>query len=452
MMGASLDLLLSLVEGRTLTPRRVAQVGRAIDALTASGRAGPVLRSLQRTRLADTLRHAASHAPFYRERLGPKLPDRLDGGAAEELLSQLPFTDGTSVRDWRQFLCVPEHRLSTVHTTSGTAGPPKVVAFTWGDLQRLVAIWAIGLRIGHRGPMRVLVALPATHGLWIGTASATRAIERAGGLPIPVGTPHPRETLDWMRRFEPNMIVSSPSYVTALTSEAERVGFRIALDRITLGGELLDEERRERIASYWRAPVSNSYGTTEIGGPQSISLPGCAGLHLNELLLVTEIVEPKGERAADEGDLVFTTLKREAMPLVRYRVGDRARWVSCDCGLPLRCVELLGRADDMITVGGAHLDPEVIARRITALGGASGRIAFVIDREELGDHLTLRVEGEGLDARAVHEALFGLYPRLREITAGGLLRLDVDVGPGVDLQRQVKAVSVVDRRPARPTS
>ena len=449
MIGASLDRLLSLVEGRALTPRRVALACRALDALVASGRAGPVLRALQRTRLADTLRYAATHAPFYRERLPPRLPERLDGGTAEAALSRLPFTDGTMVRDWRQFLCVPERRLSAVHTTSGTAGPPKVVAFTWRELQRLVTIWAIGLRIDHRGPMRVLVALPSTHGLWIGTTSATRAIERAGGLPIPVGTPHPRETLDWMRRFEPNMIVSSPSYVSALTRQAEREGYRLALDRITLGGEPLDDERRERISRYWSAPVSDSYGATEIGGPQTISLPGCAGLHLNELQLVTEIVEPDGERAAEEGDLVFTTLKREAMPLVRYRVGDRARWVSCDCGLPLRCIELLGRTDDTITVGGAHLDAEAITHHIAALEGASGRLEFVIDRDEQRDHLTLRVEGEGLDEAAVREALFGAYPRLREITGGELLRLDVDVGPDVDLRRQIKALSIVDRRERR---
>ncbi len=444
MRAKALDVLASSIEGPLVSPRRLAQLANGIRGWLRSQRAAGLPQEVQRARLARTLDYAARRSPFYREALAAQAA-RVDERTVLAALAEMPFTYPADVREWRRFLCVPEAQLGAVHTTSGTAGTPKVIGFTRRELQRLVTLWALGMRIGHDGPMRVLIALPTTHGLWIGTASATRAVERAGGLPLPVGTPQPSEALAWMRRFEPNMIVSSPSYLSALTRQAQEEGYRARLDGLTLGGEPLDDERKQRFSAYWGSSVQESYGATEIGGPQTIALPDCRALHLNEFHLYTEIVEPGGTTPAEEGDLVFTTLTREAMPLVRYRIGDRARWDACDCGLPLRSIKLLGRSDDMLTLGGAHVEAQVLADAVAGLPGTAGRVALRIEREGGIDHLTLRVEGDDVDEGAVRDALWGAYPRLRDTVDGAQLRLTIETG--VDLSRQVKGFSVRDTRP-----
>ena len=443
MLPRVLDALASSLEGPLASPRRLALLLRDGDGWLRSGRLAGIVRDVQRERLARALRRAASCSPYYRETLGWRVAE-VDAVTAPAMLEQLPFTQPTELADWRRFLCVPEDRLAAIYTTSGTSGEPKVCGFTGREQRRLVNLWALGVRLGQPGPMRVLIALPTGHGLWIGTASTTRAVERAGGTPLPIGTPHPSEALAWMRRFEPNMVVSSPSYLAALTRQAEDEGYRVPVDSLTLGGEPLGGERRRYFSEYWDATVQESYGATEIGGPQTIALPGCRGLHLNELHLVTEIVEKDGDAPAEQGELVFTPLEREAMPLVRYRIGDRARWVECDCGLPLRCITLEGREDDMFTLGGTHLYGQVLADAITQLPGTIGRIALEVDRHDHIDRLQLRVGGESVDEDAVRGALWDAYPRLREVVDGGQLVLDIETG--ADLTRQIKSFSLRDRR------
>ncbi len=444
MWAESLDTLLSPLERRSASPRTVRWVAdRLRNAFRLEG-AGRLIRDLQRARLAEALAYAATASPFYRDRLRGRLPGRIGADDVDALVRELPITEAEPLHDWRRFLAVPESEVAALRTTAGTTGEPKIVAFTWTELQRLYNVWALGLRIEHRGTLRALIALPSEHGLWVGGPSATRAIERAGGLPLPLGTPRPHEALAWMRRLEPNVVVSSPSYLAALTRQAENEGFRIALDRITTGAEPLDVDRRAYLSDYWGAPVSESYGTTEIGGPQSIALPGCRGVHLNDLQLYTEIVEPGGDAPAEEGDLLFTPLKRAAMPLLRYRVGDRARWVRCSCGLPLRSIELARRSDDVVTVGGTHLRAQAIADRIGTVPGATGRVAFVVDRDGPIDRLRLRVEGAA-DEATVRAALLERHPRLEQALDTASLRLRLEIG--AHLGDQVKAFRIVDRRP-----
>lgn len=285
-----------------------------------------------------------------------------------------------------------------------------------------------------------------SHGLWMGSATAQRVVERAGGLPIPVGADDPQETLKWMQRFEPNVVMSSPSYMTALTREAERAGYRPKLERILLGGEVLTQEQKARFREYWDTVVYDSYGSTEIGGAQTIALPECTAFNMNDLHLVTEIVNPETGAPADEGELVFTTLTREVMPLVRYRSGDRGRWADCPCSLPFSAVQLAGRTDDMFVAGDMNLYGNVIADAVAKVAGTSGRVVLRLDKAELTDRLTVRVEGRGVNADDVRNALFTAYPELRVNTANGNLILEIETD--VDLGRQIKALKIVDSRQA----
>lgn len=438
-----LDRSLLAFDRRAEAPDTIRRAAR----LLAGALGGPLDRGLigaiQERRLRRAIPDIARRSPFYRRRFADAgLDPRAIRTVAD--LGQLPFTTAADLRDWRRFLAAPADRLAAVFTTSGTTGQPKRVYYTLRDLAVITNLSAVALRVGHPGRLDALIALPSANGFWIGGAIAQRTVERAGGLPLPAGTGDPGETLRWLTRFEPNVLISSPSFATILTAEAARAGVRRRLAKILLGGERLGAETRVYLAGYWNAAIFDSYGTTEIGGAQTIALPVCTAFNLNDLHLVTEIVDPASGRGADAGELVFTTLVREAMPLLRYRSGDLARWADCPCGLPFRSIELTGRLDDMVVAGDMNLYGGVLATAVAGVEGASGRVEMVFDQLGLSDRLTVRVEGRDVAPDRVREALGAAYPELRANVAHGLLRLEVE--PVASLGEQAKAFRIVDRR------
>lgn len=437
------DRALRTFEGRVADPKMVKRVVRLLEKLVDQGLNTGVVRQIQRLRLQQTIRYVYEHSPFYQEMFDSHgiRPGDIQQPAD---LHALPFTTSNDIREWRRFLCVPEEDLSAVFTTAGSTGEPKRVYFTWRELQMLTNLAAVGLRVGRPGRLWVLIALPIEHGLWIGTPTAIRIVERAGGLPIAVGTADPTKTLQWMGRFEPNVVMSSPSYMTTLTCEAERQGYRIRLDQILLSGEMLSSNHQRYFHEYWGASIFDAYGTTEIGGAQAIALPECTAFSLNDLCLVTEIVDPVTCEAADEGELAFTTLAREGMPLIRYLSGDRARWADCPCWLPFRSIQLLGRIDDMIVAGDMNLFGRVIASQIAQIPEATGRVKLVLDKVELRDRLRVQVEGPGVISEAIRQVLYDAYPELPANIQIGNIILEIETG--VDLEDQIKGLKIVDQR------
>lgn len=399
------------------------------------------VRDVQLLRVQRALRYAYARSPFYRAQFDAHHLRPEDIRTLADV-AKLPFTTSSDLREWQKFLCVLEDQLAAVFTTSGTTGEPKRVYYTWREMNALANLGAVALRVRHAGRMVALIALP--QGLWMGSVEAQRVIERAGGLALPVGAGDPQEALKAMRRFAPNMVLSSPSYMTALTREAERANFKIPLDVVLLGGELLTDAHIARFHDYWGAKAYNAYGSTEIGGGQTIALPDCPCLHLNDLHLYTEIIDPQTSEPSEEGELVFTTLTREAMPLVRYRMGDRARWSECHCYLPFGSILLGGRTDDMVVAGDMNLYGQVIADAIGTVPGATGRVRLEFDKAELTDRLRVNVEGHDANAGEVRGKVFAAYPELRENTRNGNLILEIETG--ADLSGQIKAVKIVDRR------
>jgi phenylacetate-CoA ligase len=446
MLPEAVEWTFRTFESRVLKPKRVTQMARLLAKLANRGPDAGVLPHIQRLRLRRTMYYVYDHSPFYRQMLEGH---RIRPGDIRELadLQGLPFTTSDAIRDPRRCLCVPEDQVSAVFTTSGSTGEPKRIYFTWRDTQMLTNLAAVFLRVRHPRRLWVLIALPIGRGLWIGTPTATRIVERAGGLPIPVGSGDPAETLRWMQRFKPNVLMSCPSYMTALTREAKRGGYRMRLDEILLSGEMLTADHKRYFHEYWGASISDAYGTTEMGGAQAIAGPECTAFSLNELHVAAEIVDPVTGTPADEGELVFTTLGREAMPLVRYRSGDRARWADCPCWLPVRSIQLLGRTDDMIVAGDMNLYGHVIADRIARMPAATGRIELVLDKVELTDRLRLRVEGADPNPEQIRRALYDAYPEMPMNIQNGNLILEIETG--VDLGDQIKALHITDRRMRR---
>jgi len=415
--------------------------------LTAGGSEHPLdfprlVADLQLIRLRRMVRYAGRRSPYYRELFG-RLGFRPGEIRSADDLRHLPMTTSHDLAEWQRFIAVPDERLSTVFTTSGSSGEPKRVYYTNRELNALHNISALGLRLRFSGPLRALVALPDN--LWIGAAEGCAVVRRAGGLALPVGIADPAEVIFQMRRFQPTFVITSPSFMVVLTREAQRQGYRLELGGIMVSGEPLIPVQQELFRDYWRAPTCNSYGTTEIGGAQTIALPDSERLYLNGLHLYTEIIDPASGEPAEEGELVFTPLEREAMPLLRYRSGDLARWDrQTSHWLPFGSILLGGRSDDLLVVNDMNLFGHILAEAAGRAPGATGRIAITVDKVDMVDRLTLRVEGQGVDAADVRERLLAVYPELMQgIQNGGLLLV---IEPDAQLGGQLKALQLHDAR------
>lgn len=442
MITEVMDRALRRFEERNVQPGIIKKAGPLLRRLVQNGLRPEVITAIQQQRLGDTIRYVATHSPFYR-RMFTESGIHPDDIRSISDLEKLPFTTAGDLRQWEEFLCVPEEKLAAVYTTSGTTGEPKRVYYTFREIQALSNLYGIAVRLAHQGRLIALIAMPVGHGLWIGGASVQRAVERAGGLPLNVGADDPRETIKWMQRFAPNILFSSTSYLTALTREAQQSGFHMPLDKIILAGELVTAEHKAVFSQYWGAAVFDSYGSTEIGGAQTIAMPECCAFHLNDFHLITEIIDPVSGKPSQEGELVFTTIRREGMPLVRYRSGDKAQWAECGCWLPLQAVTIKGRTDDMIVAGDMNFYGRVIADAVGRVPGSTGRVAVMVEKEGLADKITVKAEGQA-DRTVVENALLAEYPQLMVNTKNGSLLLAIEIVQ--DLGKQIKNVKVHDLR------
>ncbi|MDF2633655.1 MAG: Phenylacetate--CoA ligase [Pelosinus sp.] len=442
MIAEVIDKTLRRFEERNCQPAVAKRAGNFLRRIMESGVKPELIAAIQERRLRNTIDYVYAHSPFY-QRMFDKCGVYPEDIRTPNDLHKLAFTTGKDIRQWQEFLCVPEEKLSAVFTTSGTTGEPKRMYYTYREMQMLSNLYGVALRVAHEGRLVALVALPIGHGLWIGGASVQRAVERAGGLPLNVGADNPRETLKWMERFSPNVIFSSPSYMTALTFEAQQIGYHQPLDKIILVGELLTSAHKELFTGYWGAAVFDSYGSTEIGSAQTIALPECSAFHLNDLHIITEIIDPVTGKSTDEGELVFTTIRRDGMPLIRYRSGDKGCWAKCTCWLPLRAVKIKGRTDDMIVAGDMNLYGRVISDAVSSVSGATGRVLLTVDKESLRDKLMIKVEGKA-NPELVQKALLAVYPELALNTQNGNLSLNIETA--IDLGSQIKDIRIIDLR------
>lgn len=442
MIAEVADKILRRFEEHNCRPAVVKRAGRFFRRMVRYGLKPDMIFVIQERRLRDTIDYVYAYSPFYRHLFDDAGINPHNIKTVKDL-QRLPYTTASDLRHWQDFLCVPEDKIAAVFTTSGTTGEPKRVYYTFPEMQSLSNLYGTALRIAHVGRLVALIALPIGHGLWIGGASVQRAVERAGGLPLNVGADDPKETLKWMKRFSPNIIFSSPSFMTALTREAECQGYQGSVDKIILAGELLTPAHKVFFTDYWGAAVFDSYGSTEIGSAQTIALPECSAFHLNDFHLITEIIDPVTGNPAEEGELVFTTIRRDGMPLLRYRSGDKGRWAECSCWLPLQAISIKGRTDDMVVAGDMNLYGRVIADAVGKINGTTGRIQLMINKQGLADKLTVKVEGKA-DKEMVERALLAVYPELAVNTKNGNLHLVIETI--TDLGSQIKDVKVVDLR------
>ena len=418
------------------------------------------LRELQLRRLQKTVEHAFEAVPFYRRALTEAGLDPRDVRTLDDL-RRLPFTTKDDLR--RSYplgmVAVPRSQLLRIHASSGTTGKPTVVAYTRGDLDTWSSLVARSIRAGGGRPGD-LVHVAYGYGLFTGGLGAHYGAERLGCTVVPASGGMTERQVTLLRDLKADVIMLTPSYMLVILDEFERLGFdprESALKVGIFGAEPWTEEMRREIEQRADMHAVDIYGLSEVMGPGVAQecVETKDGLTIWEDHFLPEVVDPvSGAPLPDgePGELVLTTLTKEAMPLIRYRTRDLTRLLP-GTARPMRRMERIrGRTDDMIILRGVNLFPSQVEEIILGLPGLSPHFLCVLSRPERLDEMTVRVEARPEAASSERRGKLGaqLAERLRH-SMGVTVAVDV-IEPGV-LERSLgKAKRVLDLRPGpRPT-
>ncbi|MEV4803378.1 phenylacetate--CoA ligase PaaK [Nonomuraea sp. NPDC049421] len=408
------------------------------------------LAALQLERLRHTLDHAYRNVPLYREKFDAAGVHPSD---CKELadLAEFPFTTKEDLRESYPFgmFAVPREQVARIHASSGTTGRATVVGYTKRDLDVWAEVMARSIRASGGRPGDI-VHVAYGYGLFTGGLGAHYGAERLGCTVVPVsGGMTPRQ-VRLIADFRPDVIMVTPSYMLALLDEfrAQGIDPRATSLRVGIfGAEPWTEQMRAEIEDAFDLDAVDVYGLSEVMGPGVANecVETKDGLHVWEDHFYPETVDPFTGEPADEGELVFTTLTKEAMPVIRYRTRDLTRLLPGTARPAFRRMrKVTGRTDDMIIVRGVNVFPTQIEEVVLGVEGLSPHFQLRLTRPGRLDVMTVRVEarpgfGEGREAAA--QALRGAVKE----TVG--VSVEVEVVDPETLERSVgKLKRVIDER------
>ncbi|WP_414450423.1 phenylacetate--CoA ligase PaaK [Burkholderia sp. 22PA0099] len=413
------------------------------------------LQALQLDRLRWSLAHAYAHSPVYRRKFDEAGAHPGDLRTLADL-ARFPFTTKSDLRDNYPFgmFAVPQERVARIHASSGTTGKPTVVGYTARDIDtwaNLVArsIRAAGARTGDK------VHVSYGYGLFTGGLGAHYGAERAGLTVIPFGGGQTEKQVQLIRDFRPDIIMVTPSYMLSIADEMERQGLdpRDASLRIGIfGAEPWTNEMRTAIEQRAGIDAVDIYGLSEVIGPGVASecVQTKDGPTIWEDHFYPEIVDPlTGEVLPDGelGELVFTSLTKEALPIVRYRTRDLSRLLPGTARTMRRMEKITGRSDDMMIIRGVNVFPTQIEEQLLKQRVLAPHYQIVLTRDGPLDVMTLNVEPCPL-ARA-EAALLDTARQALAYDIKALIGVSaiVNVLPVNGIERSVgKARRVVDKR------
>ncbi|MFE1383322.1 phenylacetate--CoA ligase PaaK [Streptomyces sp. NPDC058740] len=411
------------------------------------------LETLQLERLRATLRHAYDNVAFYRhsfDRAGVRPEDCRT--LAD--LARFPFTAKADLRAHYPFgmFAVDQARIRRIHASSGTTGQPTVVGYTERDLDTWADVVARSLRAaGARPGHKVHVAYG--YGLFTGGLGAHYGAERLGCTVIPASGGMTARQVRLIQDFRPEIIMVTPSYMLTLLDEFERQGIdprTTSLKVGVFGAEPWTEEMRREIEERFALDAVDIYGLSEVMGPGVAQecVETKDGLHIWEDHFYPEIVDPiTGEVLPDgeEGELVFTSLTKEAMPVIRYRTRDLTRLLPGTARVFRRMEKVTGRSDDMVILRGVNLFPTQIEEIVLRTPGVAPHFQLRLTREGRLDALTVRAEARpdaGPEQRA--EAVRSIAAAVKD---GIGVSVGVEVVDPETLERSVgKIRRIVDLR------
>ncbi|NMA42350.1 MAG: phenylacetate--CoA ligase [Oligosphaeraceae bacterium] len=360
------------------------------------------LEALQLQRMQETLQRLYENVAFYRQAFDQAGLKPSDLRCLADL-SKFPFTRKADLRDHYPYgmLAVPMHDIVRVHASSGTTGKPTVVCYTKRDLE----IWAESVsRVFSMGGVssKDIVMISYGYGLFTGGLGAHYGAEALGCSVIPMGGGSTEKQLMLIKDFGVNVLCCTPSFFIHIMEEAEKKGFDIRQTNLRVGffgAEPWTEEMRQRIQTQSGITARDIFGLSEIIGPGvSADCPCCAGLHIFEDHYYPEIIDPdSGEvkEPGQEGELVFTTISKVGMPLLRYRTGDISSlcYDKCECGRTLvRMEKVRRRSDDMLIIRGVNLYPSQIESVLLSVKGTEPHYQLLVRRDRAMDELEVQVE------------------------------------------------------------
>jgi len=405
-----------------------------------------------------TVRHAYRNNPFYRRKLDEAKVSPDDVKSVDDLV-KLPFTTKDELRSLYPYgtLAVPRSEVLEVHATSGTTGVPTLGFYTKNDIEVWAEVSARSLAMSGLTKEDVFQITPS-FGMFTGGFGFYYGARRIGAMIVPTGAGFSRRQIQYMLDFGTTMVCAVVSYILRLTETALEMGVDPARDTLVrkgvFGSEMWTSEMKKWVAEKWNMDVYDIYGFTELCGPGVAN--DCFlhdGLHLWEDHFLVEVIDPKtGEPVGPEekGELVFTTLTKEAAPLLRYRCRDisyiyDAR--SCDCGRThLRLGYIRGRVDDMIKVSGVAVWPSAVEAVLLRHRELGPEYQIIIWREKGLDKMKvvaeLAHELKGDEAEALRNKLES------ELHETLLTSVQVELAEPLSLPRQEvgKAKRVIDKR------
>jgi phenylacetate-CoA ligase len=360
------------------------------------------LHVLQLRRLQMTVSWAYERSSYYRDLMDERRVRPRDIHSLDDV-RRLPLTDESALRDTFPFgmFALPLDEVVRVHSSSGTTGKPVVVGYSRGDINTWTELTArVAAAAGvHRGDL-VQMAFP--YGMSTGGWGMHYGIERIGATIIPAGSGRTERHLLMMQDFGTTALVSTPSYALFLAGQGEELGVDFSSLKLRLGlfgGEPCSDRRKAEIEAKLGLRATDNYGLSEVMGPGIAGECECAcGLHVNEDHLLVEVIDPtSGDplQHGEEGELVITTLTKEAFPVLRYRTHDLTTLDSapCDCGRTLvRMSKVRQRTDDMLIIRGVNVFPSQIEDVLLRIEGVRPHYLIVVDRQKDLDDLEVRLE------------------------------------------------------------
>ncbi len=417
------------------------------------------LTAIQLSRLRATLERVYATVPFYRKRFEDAGITPNDINTLADF-QRLPFTTKQDLRDNYPYgmFAVPMDNVVRIHASSGTTGLPTVVGYTARDIHTWSELMARALTAGGAG-RRDIIHNAYGYGLFTGGLGVHYGVEKLGASVIPVSGGNTKRQIIIMRDFGPTILTSTPSYALHLAEEAEEMG--ISFEKLKFkygifGAEPWSEQMRLEIERKLHLKAVDIYGLSEVMGP------GVAvecheaqnGLHIFEDHFIPEIIDPATGKVlpyGETGELVFTSITKEAFPIVRYRTRDITSLnpEPCICGRTLvRMKKVSGRTDDMLIIRGVNVFPSQIESVLMEIEGIEPHYQLVVDREDNLDTLTIHVE---ISERSFSDEVKVLQRLERKISHSIKEYLGVSarvklVEPKVIARSQGKAVRVIDNR------
>ncbi|HMW22197.1 MAG TPA: phenylacetate--CoA ligase [Burkholderiaceae bacterium] len=412
------------------------------------------LQALQLQRLKWSLQHAYDNVPHYRKSFDEKGVHPSDLKTLADL-AKFPFTSKATLRDNYPFglFAVPRERVARVHASSGTTGKPTVVGYTRNDIDHWADLVARSIRAAGGRPGDI-VHVAYGYGLFTGGLGAHYGAERLGCTVIPMSGGQTEKQVQLITDFKPDIIMVTPSYMQVIIEEMRRQGMDAAACSLKVGifgAEPWTEAMRREIERDAGIDAVDIYGLSEVMGPGVANecIETKDGPVIWEDHFYPEIIDPlTGEVLPEgsEGELVFTTLTKEALPVIRYRTRDLTRLLPPTARSMRRMGKIVGRSDDMLIIRGVNLFPTQIEEIVLGHGQLSGQYQLVVTRNGHLDKLLVRCELQPQHAFAdVREISNAVEHRIKTL-CGVSCKVEVCAPDAIERTLTGKARRVIDRR------